>query len=336
MSGRPSRWTSPSSRSSPGTNSSSGRLRGRRVLRLARRRKLSGRRVLLQAGARRAHPSGGPRREARGRNEGPASDQRGGHGLLLRDTSGALGRAPLRHFVLREPRPRSVAQGARSEAYGAHGELVGPTPGAPRLGHALPRGVGDPRPPHRGLQPQGRGRAPPQRNRAGRTGGGTLSLAVLDIDWLKSVNEEHGHLAGDACLEHFVSVLGRRVREGDWIARWGGDEFVVGVWQAHGEETSAKRVLERAAGELREDPPVLPSGEEVRLTFSVGVGQWRAGDDVQGLFRKADEALYGPKQPGGTPSSWKLTRASQAGAAHLIHRSAWKENSRKSVSSILY
>jgi diguanylate cyclase (GGDEF)-like protein len=129
-------------------------------------------------------------------------------------------------------------------------------------------------------------------------GGGTLSLAVLDLDRLKSVNDEHGHRAGDACLEHFASVLSRSVREGDWIARWGGDEFVVGVWQAQGEETSAERVLERAAGKLREAPLVLPSGEEVRLTFSVGVGQWRAGDDVQGLYRKADEALYRAKAVG--------------------------------------
>src|SRR5215204_5022468 len=129
-------------------------------------------------------------------------------------------------------------------------------------------------------------------------GGGTLSLAVLDLDRLKPINDEHGHRAGDACLEHFVSVLGRSVREGDWVARWGGDEFVVGVWQAQGEQTSAERVLERAAGELREDPPVLPSGEEVRLTFSVGVGQWRAGDDAEGLFRKADEALYRAKAAG--------------------------------------
>jgi diguanylate cyclase (GGDEF)-like protein len=130
-------------------------------------------------------------------------------------------------------------------------------------------------------------------------GGGTLSLAVLDLDRLKSVNDEHGHRAGDACLEHFASVLGRSVREGDWIARWGGDEFVVGVWQAQGEVTSAERVLERAAGKLREAPLVLPSGEEVRLTFSVGVCQWSAGDDVQGLFRKADEALYRAKAAGG-------------------------------------
>jgi diguanylate cyclase (GGDEF)-like protein len=129
-------------------------------------------------------------------------------------------------------------------------------------------------------------------------GGGTLSLAVLDLDRLKPINDEHGHRAGDASLEYFVSVLGRSVREGDWIARWGGDEFVVGVWQAHGEETSAERVLERAAGKLREAPLVLPSGEEVRLTFSVGVGQWRAGDDVQGLYRKADEALYRAKAVG--------------------------------------
>jgi diguanylate cyclase (GGDEF)-like protein len=44
---------------------------------------------------------------------------------------------------------------------------------------------------------------------------------VLDIDRLKSVNDEHGHQAGDACLGHFASVLGSSVREGDWIARWG-------------------------------------------------------------------------------------------------------------------
>jgi len=129
-------------------------------------------------------------------------------------------------------------------------------------------------------------------------GGGTLSLAVVDLDRLKPINDEHGHRAGDACLEHFACVLGHSVREGDWVARWGGDEFVVGVWQAQGEQTSAERVLERAAGELREDPPVLPSGEEVRLTFSVGVGQWRAGDDAEGLFRKADEALYRAKAAG--------------------------------------
>ena len=129
-------------------------------------------------------------------------------------------------------------------------------------------------------------------------GGGTPSLAVVDLDGLKPINDEHGHRSGDACLEHFASVLARNVRGGDWVARWGGDEFVVGVWHAPGEEASAERVLERAAGELREDPPVLPSGEEARVTFSGGIGRWRAGEDAQGLFRKADEALYRAKGAG--------------------------------------
>jgi hypothetical protein len=64
-----------------------------------------------------ASPSG-PRREARGGDEGPQGDQRGGHGLLLRGAARALGRAALRHFVLREPRARPLAQGARPGAHG--------------------------------------------------------------------------------------------------------------------------------------------------------------------------------------------------------------------------
>ena len=73
---------------------------------------------------------------------------------------------------------------------------------------------------------------------------------------------------------------------------------MVGVWQAQGEDRSAERMLERAAVELREHPPVLPSSEEAPLTFSAGVVQWRTGDDAQGLFRKADEALYRAKRAG--------------------------------------
>jgi diguanylate cyclase (GGDEF)-like protein len=133
-----------------------------------------------------------------------------------------------------------------------------------------------------------------------RRGGGALALAVLDLDQFKPVNDRHGHRAGDSCLKRFASVLARNVREGDWVARWGGDEFAVGVWEGRGEETSAERALERVAGELHEEPVVLPGGEEVGLTFSGGVSWWRTGDDeVQGLFRRADEALYQAKKAGG-------------------------------------
>ena len=131
-------------------------------------------------------------------------------------------------------------------------------------------------------------------------GGGTLTLAVLDLDQFKPVNDEYGHHAGDTCLTHFAEVLGRKVREGDWIARWGGDKFVVDIWHAQEEGSlSVERMLERVAKELRENPVVLPNGEEAFLTFSGGVCQWQPMDDSGRLLAKADEALYRAKAKGG-------------------------------------
>jgi diguanylate cyclase (GGDEF)-like protein len=131
-------------------------------------------------------------------------------------------------------------------------------------------------------------------------GGGRLTLAVLDLDQFKPVNDEHGHRVGDACLEHFASVLARNVREGDWVARWGGDEFAVGLWegQVQGQGASAERVLGRVAEQLREVPLVLPGGKKARLTFSGGVSEWREGEDAEGLFSRADAALYRAKEAG--------------------------------------
>jgi diguanylate cyclase (GGDEF)-like protein len=137
--------------------------------------------------------------------------------------------------------------------------------------------------------------------RAGR-GGGTLELALLDLDRLKSVNDEHGHHAGDACLVRFAEVLGRNVREGDRIARWGGDEFLVVTWQAEGEGEegpSMERVLGRVAEDLRENPVVLPDGEGAPFTFSAGVCRWQPGDDPGRLVSKGDEGLYRSKAEGG-------------------------------------
>jgi len=131
-------------------------------------------------------------------------------------------------------------------------------------------------------------------------GGGTLELALLDLDRLKSVNDDHGHHAGDACLIRFAEVLGRNVREGDWIARWGGDEFLVVTWRAGEEEDpSAEHVLGRIAEDLRENPMVLPDGEEASFTFSGGVCRWQPGDDLGRLVSKGDEGLYRAKAEGG-------------------------------------
>src|SRR5215217_1551148 len=132
-------------------------------------------------------------------------------------------------------------------------------------------------------------------------GGGTLELALLDLDRLKSVNDDHGHHAGDACLIRFAEVSGRNVREGDWIARWGGDEFLVLTWRAgeeEGEGTSVGRLLGRVAEDLGDNPAVLPDGEEASLTFSGGACRWHPGDEPGGLISKADGALYRAKAEG--------------------------------------
>jgi len=128
--------------------------------------------------------------------------------------------------------------------------------------------------------------------------GGTLSLALFDLDHLKAINDEHGHSAGDACVVRIAEVLGRNLRAGDWVARWGGDEFVVGLWNME-EEQPTERVLERIAEDLRENPVALPGGDEVHLAFSGGACRWKPGDDVGGLISRADEALYRAKAEGG-------------------------------------
>ena len=131
-------------------------------------------------------------------------------------------------------------------------------------------------------------------------GGGAFALALLDLDQFKPINDRFGHVAGDACLKHFTEVLGRNVRGEDWVARWGGDEFLVRLWEAD-EARSGDRALERVAEELRKSPTRLPNGEAARLTFSAGVTRWggRGDNDVQGLLERADEALYRAKQEGG-------------------------------------
>ena len=129
-------------------------------------------------------------------------------------------------------------------------------------------------------------------------GGGTLTLALLDLDRFKDVNDEHGHRAGDVCLAHLAEVLGGNVRGGDWVARWGGDEFLVGLWHAEGDEPPAERVLGRVAEVLRENPLVLPNGGVALLTFRGGVGRWQPGDDSGTLLSKADDALRRAKVKG--------------------------------------
>jgi diguanylate cyclase (GGDEF)-like protein len=135
--------------------------------------------------------------------------------------------------------------------------------------------------------------------RCARTGHG-LSLAIVDLDDFKQVNEQYGHQAGDEVLKHVGSALRDSVRAYDVVARYGGDEFAIIALDA-GEEVTVD-VVARGLGEIRGRLGAL--GFASRATVATaGVAARRDGDSPTMLIARADEALlYGKHEgPRGTP-----------------------------------
>jgi diguanylate cyclase (GGDEF)-like protein len=130
-------------------------------------------------------------------------------------------------------------------------------------------------------------------------GNETLTIAALDTDRLKEINDRHGHDAGDACLKHLVSTVEHNIRQGDWLGRWGGDEFVVVLWDAEDPPgPAAHAIVERIADDLKERPARLPQGEHVSLTLSGGIASHREREGARELFGRADGALLEAKRQG--------------------------------------
>jgi diguanylate cyclase (GGDEF)-like protein len=119
-----------------------------------------------------------------------------------------------------------------------------------------------------------------ERALADRTGS-PLTLAVLDLDGFKLINDREGHAAGDRLLAGLGLAWRARVRPGDIVARHGGDEFVLLLPATT--PAGANAVLER----LR--------GEEDLVGWSVGVSEWRAGETLAEAMARADRYLYGVK-----------------------------------------
>lgn len=130
---------------------------------------------------------------------------------------------------------------------------------------------------------------------------GTLTFALIDLDQFKPINDFYGHQAGDACLKHLASIIGRNIRESDWFARWGGDEFALVLWETE-RQRSTEMVLKRITEDLAEHPVRLPQGGEVVLTLSSGAYHCTGNEDAtQGaeeIFARADKALYRAKEEG--------------------------------------
>ena len=128
-----------------------------------------------------------------------------------------------------------------------------------------------------------------------KRGGAILTVAVVDVNRFKAINDAHGHHAGDVCLRHVARVIRRNVREGDWLARWGGDEFVLSLWDAS-VFASPEALLRRISRSLKKSPVRLPGGEELVLSISVGAHRYAGEDDIRELLAKADAAMYEAKR----------------------------------------
>jgi diguanylate cyclase (GGDEF)-like protein len=122
-----------------------------------------------------------------------------------------------------------------------------------------------------------------------------LCLGIVDLDNLKQVNDTHGHPAGDALLRALGEAFGRRLRKVDVFARYGGDEC--GGLRPHTPVAGAVLALTRVMAAARE---LVAEREQGKLEFSasVGVSAFRKGDDLDGLLKRADEALYAAKKGG--------------------------------------
>ncbi|MBA1203442.1 diguanylate cyclase [Pseudomonas capeferrum] len=122
-----------------------------------------------------------------------------------------------------------------------------------------------------------------------------LVALLIDLDHFKSLNDTHGHLAGDEVLRQFAEVLRGSLRQSDILCRWGGEEFIVLLREADAQ--GALEVAEKIR--RRTEQKVFNfDGRALRLTTSIGLSTLRSGDTLDGLLTRADHALYRAKQGG--------------------------------------
>ncbi len=142
--------------------------------------------------------------------------------------------------------------------------------------------------------------------------GGSLSLAVIDLDLFKDINDRYGHSAGDRVLATVASKLVELIRESDVLCRYGGEEFVLllpetGIVDGAG-------LLEKLRSSI-ELCPFRHKDTPVRVTMSCGITQFSGNDNLDDVFERADKAMYQAKAAGRNRICIEESAAQAAGAA---------------------
>ncbi len=120
----------------------------------------------------------------------------------------------------------------------------------------------------------------------------------MDIDYFKSVNDNHGHDIGDEVLREFAKRIGANIRGIDLACRYGGEEFVVVMPET--DASFAYAVAERLRKSIETTPiEISRAPGKLSITISIGIAASEGADDTaEALLRRADQALYSAKRNG--------------------------------------
>ena len=133
-----------------------------------------------------------------------------------------------------------------------------------------------------------------ENSRSIRTGS-VFSLAMIDIDKFKSINDTHGHQIGDQVLRTFSAVVRSVLRKTDFCGRYGGEEFLIILTQT---DLEAAKVFAERVRACVENSYFPDLGPDFRVTVSIGLAQHHTKDNIQKTISHADDALYKAKNGG--------------------------------------
>jgi len=132
---------------------------------------------------------------------------------------------------------------------------------------------------------------------AARVDGGSLTLALIDLDHFKHINDEIGHRAGDRALRHVVAMLQQHAEPGEWLVRLGGEEFVMVLRRPIGTAWERVEMIRRLVAERPFESE--RNSDPIPLTFSAGLASFPLeGADLSHLLRRANDRLQQAKREG--------------------------------------